>query len=403
MLHLTSQEIAAIEQAVREQFAPGSTIRLFGSRVNDTRRGEQQIDVLLFLAGVPDDRSVVTVRQALHSRGRPRSKEPSMSNHHDTGYKELFSHPEFVQQLIEGFAPTELAELMDFATLKNHSGNYITPLFKEKLEDVVWSVQVTWQGQTQQVFLYILLEFQSSVDQTMPIRLLHYVACFYDHLLKTKVTTPARGLPPVFPTVLYNGSQRWSAREDMYDMLSPQPPTFLRAYQPHLRYYLIDEGRYTEEDLAQRSSPLSGVFSIENAAFGREALQRAVDRVVAIIQADPNKERIDKIITRWLKRHLQWLGAEIDLERLNSLTEDREMLAENLENWAKKERMEGRKEGRKEGEALALQRVLTKRFGAIPAPITEQISSASQPQLEQWLDLALEAERLEQVFPPAGR
>ena len=23
-------------------------------------------------------------------------------HHHDTGYKELFSHPEFVQQLIEG-------------------------------------------------------------------------------------------------------------------------------------------------------------------------------------------------------------------------------------------------------------------------------------------------------------
>ena len=31
--------------------------------------------------------------------------EPRMTKHHDTGYKELFSHPEFVQQLIEGFAP----------------------------------------------------------------------------------------------------------------------------------------------------------------------------------------------------------------------------------------------------------------------------------------------------------
>lgn len=25
--------------------------------------------------------------------------------HHDTGYKELFSYPEFVQQIMEGFAP----------------------------------------------------------------------------------------------------------------------------------------------------------------------------------------------------------------------------------------------------------------------------------------------------------
>jgi hypothetical protein len=40
------------------------------------------------------------------------------SHHHDTGYKELFSHPELVQQLIEGFAPPEVAQLMDFSTLK---------------------------------------------------------------------------------------------------------------------------------------------------------------------------------------------------------------------------------------------------------------------------------------------
>ncbi|MEA1053785.1 Rpn family recombination-promoting nuclease/putative transposase, partial [Lamprobacter modestohalophilus] len=85
-----------------------------------------------------------------------------MAKHHDTGYKELFSHPEFVQQLIEGFAPAEIASLMDFSTLKNHSGNYITPLFEERFEDVVWSVQVHWQGVTEQLFLYLLIEFQSS-------------------------------------------------------------------------------------------------------------------------------------------------------------------------------------------------------------------------------------------------
>lgn len=57
------------------------------------------------------------------------------------------------------------------------------------------------------------------------------------------------------------------------------------------------------------------------------------------------KERIDKIITRWLKRHLQRLGAEVDLNQLNSLVEDKDMLAENLENWAQQERQEGEKLG----------------------------------------------------------
>jgi predicted transposase YdaD len=62
-------------------------------------------------------------------------------HHHDTGYKELFSHPEFVEQLVEGFAPAEIAGLMDFTTLKKHNGHYITSLFEEKIEDVVWSVK----------------------------------------------------------------------------------------------------------------------------------------------------------------------------------------------------------------------------------------------------------------------
>ncbi|WP_242513263.1 Rpn family recombination-promoting nuclease/putative transposase [Halochromatium salexigens] len=192
-----------------------------------------------------------------------------MAKHHDTGYKELFSHPEFVQQLIEGFAPAEIAALMDFSTLKNHSGNYITPLFEERFEDVVWSVQVHWQGVTERVFVYLLIEFQSTVDPTMPLRMLHYVACFYQHLLKTKVTTPAKGLPPILPIVLYNGLERWQAAEDIDALVRPTPPAFLHAYQPHLRYHLIDEGPLH----ARAAGPHRQ--SVERCVRGRDRLPRA--------------------------------------------------------------------------------------------------------------------------------
>jgi len=47
-----------------------------------------------------------------------------------------------------------------------------------------------------------------------------------------------------------------------------------------------------------------------------KGLQQAVDRIVAIIQASPDKERIDNIITRWLKRYLQRLGAKANLDQL---------------------------------------------------------------------------------------
>ena len=69
-----------------------------------------------------------------------------------------------------------------------------------------------------------------------------------------------------------------------------------------------------------------------------------MDRLARLIQADPSKARLDRLITRWLKRHLRRLGAEIDLNQIHSLVEDKAMLAENLESWAQREREEGRQE-----------------------------------------------------------
>ncbi|WP_277621764.1 DUF4351 domain-containing protein [Kineobactrum sediminis] len=177
-------------------------------------------------------------------------------------------------------------------------------------------------------------------------------------------------------------------------MIRPEPPVFLQAYQPHLRYYLVDEARYTDQELATRRTPLSGVFGIEKASRNRQSLQRAVDRVVTIIRADPQKERTDAIVTRWLKRHLQQLGAHIDLEKLNSLVEERDMLAENLEHWAKIERQEGRLEG----ERRVLQRQLVRRFGELPAWAAEKLEAASAEQLDIWADDILAAQTLDELF-----
>jgi len=103
-------------------------------------------------------------------------------------------------------------------------------------------------------------------------------------------------------------------------------------------------------------------------------------------------------VTRWLKRHLQWLGAEINLERLNSVVEDKEMLAENLENWAKKERLEGRQEGEVIGQRHILQRQLGLKFGELPAWVQQRLNEATTEQLEDWSAFILTANSLDEVF-----
>jgi hypothetical protein len=195
-------------------------------------------------------------------------------------------------------------------------------------------------------------------------------------------------------------------KQDIYEMVQPEPPAFLRVYQPHLRYHLVDEGRYTDAELGLHPTPLSGMFSVENAGDSWESLQRAVDRIVAIIQADPNKERVDRVITRWIKRHLSRLGADVNLDQLNSLVEDKNMLAENLENLVKKERLQGeqigvqrgRMEGRMEGESRLLRKMIEIKFGAIPEWAESVLQSADSQQIDLWAESILTAESLEALL-----
>ena len=47
---------------------------------------------------------------------------------------------------------------------------------------------------------------------------------------------------------------------------------------------------------------------------------------------------------------------------------------------------------------LALQRLLSKRFGNIPIEITCLISSAPVEAIERWFDLAIDAQQLSDIF-----
>nr|WP_242476741.1 DUF4351 domain-containing protein [Halochromatium glycolicum] len=113
-----------------------------------------------------------------------------------------------------------------------------------------------------------------------------------------------------------------------------------------------------------------------------------------MIQADPNKARLDRLITRWLKRHLQRLGAKIDLTQVHSLIEDKAMLAENLQHWAEREREEGQKAG-VEG---TLRKLITLKFGEIPESASKRLEQATDEQLDAWVEQILSANSLDDLF-----
>jgi len=98
------------------------------------------------------------------------------------------------------------------------------------------------------------------------------------------------------------------------------------------------------------------------------------------------------------------------LPKVRDLKELKMTLAERFDQWAQQYEQRGKlvgwqeglqkgqQQGRQEGEALLLQRLLTRRFGALSADCVARIRAASSEQLERWSDRVLDARTLAEVF-----
>ncbi|GKW50433.1 Rpn family recombination-promoting nuclease/putative transposase [Halomonas sp. NCCP-2165] len=57
-----------------------------------------------------------------------------MANHHDNSYKLLFSHPQMVKDLLQGFVKEAWVERLDFSTLQK------IRFFADQREATTWSI-----------------------------------------------------------------------------------------------------------------------------------------------------------------------------------------------------------------------------------------------------------------------
>lgn len=57
---------------------------------------------------------------------------------------------------------------------------------------MVWRVR----ADDEWLYLYLMMEFQSTVDHGMPVRILSYLGLLYQSLIRKEYVKPRRGIPP---------------------------------------------------------------------------------------------------------------------------------------------------------------------------------------------------------------
>ena len=315
-----------------------------------------------------------------------------MPHYHDHGYKLLYSFPEMVKSLLTGFVNQDWIKQLDFSTLEKVNSSYITDDIRSRSDDIVWRVK--FQGQW--LYVYLLLEFQSTVNKYMAVRMQTYVGLLYQDLIKSEQLPENGKLPPVMPIVLYNGNRPWNAAQSITELLQPMPAS-LQAFQPQQQYWLIDEGRYSAAELEKVENLTAAIIRAELADDQVQFAKVAAN--LNIWLARPAQDNLRVAIKEWLLSLIRHRMPDIKVDELRNLTEIEAMLARDWSRkWIAQGEVKGKAEGKAEGEATLLTKLLTKRFGKLPVWANEKLNNATIEQLENWGEKIFDADTLELFF-----
>ena len=260
---------------------------------------------------------------------------------HDCGYKNFFSNPVTVKQLLTSFVKEDWIHNLDFDTLERMETSFVTDEFKEKESDLIYKVQV----QGNEVYIYILLEFQSTVDRFMSLRMLRYITEFYEYLVKSH---KVKKLPSVFPLLLYNGDKKWTAPVDLCTLIDGNIPV---EYIPAFKYYKIAENEFSKETLKQIENVVSALFYVENSI--PETLLKEIDIVFEMIKDERPDEM--QVFLNWMRVIFNDTHEEIYHE-IKHVEEIRTMFATKLEKYGEKLKKEAMQEGVKKGMQKGIQK-----------------------------------------------
>ncbi len=327
---------------------------------------------------------------------------------HDALYHRFFSDPDIVAQLLREFVAGPWLDGLDLDGMERLNTKFHADTGERREADLVWRIPRRDGGDA---YVMLLLEFQSTPDPWMALRMLVYAGLLWQQLVREQRLMPDGRLPPILPIVLYNGEPRWRAPVDVRDLIGLPQASSLWQWQPGLRYHLIDEGAFSASDLEGRAGLPALLFRLENSSDTGQ-LAGLADAVLAWFASHPGFPAARAVFVELLGAAMAPLRPDIRVPE--ELLEVRNMLSARVERWIEEWKQEGLQQGlqqgllegeqrgqelgRKQGEASLLLRLLERRFGVLPDWAKDRVRAADTATLEEWGLRVLDAASLEDVL-----
>jgi predicted transposase/invertase (TIGR01784 family) len=259
-----------------------------------------------------------------------------MTHPHDYGYKDLFSHPHILKELLTSCVKESWVQDLDISKASTIDKSFISSSKKKLESDLIWRIPLK---SGLEVYLYILIEFQSTVDHFMALRMLRYLLEFYSSLRKQD--PKLKVLPPVFPILLYNGEARWTAPENFADLIDNR---ISLDFIPQFRYFKIAENEFRKEELVSLKNLIGALFLVETA--DPQELERIFKQLGALLEQE--QPEVYQAFLSWLYNFFSkpvpdWVRAQLDAKEAPT------MLATNLKKWEQELIQQGMQQGMQQG------------------------------------------------------
>ena len=333
----------------------------------------------------------------------------AMNNIHDRSYKDLYSHKEVFLDLVKEMLKAPWSEKLDVNNLVLVDKSYILSDYEESEADIVYRANIDGK----EVILYTLLEFQSTVDYRMPLRLFFYInEILREHIKNLKNYKKKNkigfNVPAVIPIVLYNAIRKWNAPRYFKDIVNKSE--LFGDNIVNFKYELFDVNHeYTKEQLIKNNNITSAIFLLDQKVEPLEFLYRL--KAVAL-EFNKLTDVQKMILKHWIRNTVDETIAENAVEILDSNKEGVEKMVANNAFMIKEMKEKVEKEGIEKGLEKGLEKerensrlkdigrvknLLTKKFGVLYKEYNPKIESLDSDKLNLIIENILDIENLDEV------
>lgn len=338
-------------------------------------------------------------------------------NFPENGPKLLLEHPFNIRDLLM-LLREKRAEWIDFAAMTIERTHFVKPHFEHVALDLLFKApfHVASSGPLRSIFIYLLMEHQSTPERFFMLRLGDYLHESYRMQKRAwdkKHDSDAKFyLQPIIPIVLYTGQRNWEPFEKLRDVV--ESGELFADVIPEFKPLFLNLRSTADETLMHEGGFFGKVLRlIKQRDAEPDEFRRILEEVVRDLEnmSGPASARWRDFLYYIHALLYHSRGMEEQLE-LNDVIDRSILDASHHEENTKMSRTiaeaveeKGIEKGLEKGTLNTLQttllRLLRKRFKKVPRRVEARISdNTNVRELQTWLDNVLDAKTLADVGIP---